>query len=93
VYIKYSPQANLTNTENQIKRLVQNAVPGLSYDNISVFLQAASYRYQPVSQPSGGDVSQVSRQLAQYKMPLVVGLSGIMLLSLGGMWWMRRKSC
>lgn len=92
VYIKYSPQANLTNTENQIKRLVQNAVPGLSYDNISVFLQAASYRYQPVSQPSG-DVSQVSRQLAQYKLPLVVGLSGIMLLSLGGMWWMRRKSC
>ncbi|MDR9767922.1 type III secretion inner membrane ring lipoprotein SctJ [Shewanella baltica] len=91
VYIKYSPQANLTNTENQIKSLVQNAVPGLSYDNISVFLQAASYRYQAITQPTSSSSSQLLAQVEAYKLPLVISLSGIILFSIGGMWWMRRK--
>ena len=50
VYIKYSPQANLTTQENQIKGLIQNAVPGLSYDRITVFLQAATMAINPLYQ-------------------------------------------
>ncbi|MPY23977.1 type III secretion system inner membrane ring lipoprotein SctJ [Shewanella sp. YLB-07] len=92
VYIKYSPQANLSNSENQIKSLIQNSVPGLSFEHISVYLQASSYRYQPIVQPAKhAGLSQFSTQLEQYKLPIVISLSGIFLMSLGGMWWMRRK--
>ncbi|AQS36182.1 type III secretion apparatus lipoprotein, YscJ/HrcJ family [Shewanella psychrophila] len=92
VYIKYSPQANLSNSENQIKSLIQNSVPGLSFEHISVYLQASSYRYQPIVQPTTHTgLSLFSTELEQYKLPIVISLSGIFLMSLGGMWWMRRK--
>lgn len=92
VYIKYSPQANLSNSENQIKSLIQNAVPGLDFEHISVYLQATSYRYQPITSPTqSSSVDQITAKVEQYKLPIVISLSGIFLMSIGGMWWMRRK--
>ncbi len=92
VYIKYSPQANLTTQENQIKSLIQNAVPGLSYDRITLFLQAANYGYQsapPVK--SDNEWSKLLAKVEYNKIPIVVGLVLLLLLSMFGFLWLRRK--
>jgi len=92
VYIKYSPQANLSNSENQIKSLIQNAVPGLDFEHISVFLQATSYRYQAITPPTkSSSIDQITAKVEQHKFPIMISLSGIFLISIGGMWLMRRK--
>jgi type III secretion protein J len=46
VFIKYSPQFNLSNYEVQIRSLVRDGVPDIASDQISVVMQAADYRYQ-----------------------------------------------
>ena len=47
VFIKYSPEANLTNREAEIKSLIHDGIPNLHPENISIVLQAADYRYLP----------------------------------------------
>ena len=92
VYIKYSPQANLTTQENQIKGLIQNAIPGLSYDRITVFLQAANYGYQtaPAQQPESGSASLI-KKIEDNKLPIIIGLVILVLLSVFGFLFLRRK--
>ncbi|BAJ02212.1 type III secretion system inner membrane ring lipoprotein SctJ [Shewanella violacea] len=92
VFIKYSPQANLSNAKNNIKKLIQNSVTGLSVDNISVYLQESNYRYQPIT-PSTSHTgnSGLLSAIETYKLPLVTGLLMIFLISMGGMWWMRGR--
>ncbi|RLV59782.1 EscJ/YscJ/HrcJ family type III secretion inner membrane ring protein [Parashewanella curva] len=93
VYIKYSPQANLSTRENDIKGLVQNAVPGLSYERISLFLQAANYGYQSAPPLKDEDMwSEVISIIEENKMPAVISLTLIFLLSLVGVVWLRRRS-
>lgn len=45
VLVKYSPETNMAHFINQIKSLVHNSVPGLSYEAITVVLQATNYRF------------------------------------------------
>ncbi len=92
VYIKYSPQANLTTQENQIKGLIQNAIPGLSFDRISVFLQAANYGYQSApAQESTDNVTQLINKVEDNKLPVIIGLVLLVLLSVFGFLFLRRK--
>ncbi|MCL1076960.1 EscJ/YscJ/HrcJ family type III secretion inner membrane ring protein [Parashewanella spongiae] len=92
VYIKYSPQANLTTQENQIKSLIQNAVPGLSYDRITLFIQAANYGYQsapPVK--NDNEWAKLIAKIEYNKVPIVIGLGMLLLLCMFGFFWLRRK--
>lgn len=51
VFIKYSPQTNLSNYEVQIRSLVRDGIPDITSDQISVVMQAADFRYEgPVAQ-------------------------------------------
>lgn len=56
VFVKHTPGINMQSRENDIRSLIQNGIPNLRAENISVVLQATDYRYQralPVSeQPS-----------------------------------------
>lgn len=51
-FIKYSPERNFLNRETEIRSLVFNSVPNLQAENISVVMQAADYRYQPLPAPA-----------------------------------------
>ncbi|RYV00977.1 EscJ/YscJ/HrcJ family type III secretion inner membrane ring protein [Shewanella sp. OPT22] len=92
VYIKYSPQANLTTQENQIKGLIQNAIPGLSFDRISVFLQAANYGFQSApAQQQEDDFTRFIKKIEDNKLPVIIGLVLLVLLSVFGFLFLRRK--
>ncbi|MEQ5842612.1 type III secretion inner membrane ring lipoprotein SctJ [Paraburkholderia acidicola] len=54
VYIKYRPGVDLQVMAPMVKELVTHSIEGLSYDNVSLFLQAESPSAQPASQGSGG---------------------------------------
>lgn len=43
VFIKYAPENNLQNSLTQIKGLVHDSIPDLSYDKISIVLQPINY--------------------------------------------------
>jgi len=49
VFVKYSPERNLSNQEADIRALVLKSVPNLEPQNISVVLQSADYRYLQAS--------------------------------------------
>ena len=90
VYIKYSPEANLGNSESQIRNLIKNAVPDLSYENISLFLQPAEFRYQPVVEtPSQWKGYQ--NWLVENKTPVTIGLGSILVAGVTGLALGRRK--
>lgn len=45
VFVKYSPQFNLSSYEMQIRSLIADGVPGIAPGQISVVMQAADFRY------------------------------------------------
>jgi len=52
VFIKYSPDVNLDGFITQIKSLVHNSVPELTYESISVVLQPAQYLLHKKESPA-----------------------------------------
>lgn len=79
VHIKYSPEANLSSSETQIRSLIKNAVPDLQYENISLFLQPADFRYQSVAQQSkaSDDWDDLRNWLVANKTYFTIGLGSI----------------
>ncbi|ARD40540.1 type III secretion inner membrane ring lipoprotein SctJ [Edwardsiella ictaluri] len=65
VFIKYSPDVNLPAREAEIRALINNGIPGLAPDRISVTLQRAEYRYQPP-----GAVAAEDHKIILYGYPL-----------------------
>lgn len=47
VLIKYSPEINISVYRDQIKSLIHDSIPGISYDNISIMMTPAAFRYRP----------------------------------------------
>ncbi|MCL9783824.1 type III secretion inner membrane ring lipoprotein SctJ [Vibrio sp. S4M6] len=45
VMIKYSPEVNISVYRDQIKSLIHDSIPGISYDNISIMMVPATFRY------------------------------------------------
>jgi type III secretion protein J len=84
VLVKYSPETNMAHFINQIKSLVHNSMPGLSYEAITVVLQATNYRFlqqqipeiSPVkSLTTSGTVTEVSTPLSPwFKRPPLAGI-------------------
>jgi type III secretion protein J len=83
VFIKYSPERNLLNREMDIKSLIYNSVPNLRAENISIVLQAADYRYQPLSEPdiTADDQSNRWTWLAQNRLLLAISLGALTVLA------------
>ncbi|EGY29853.1 type III secretion apparatus lipoprotein, YscJ/HrcJ family [Candidatus Regiella insecticola 5.15] len=52
VFIKFSPEVNLASYSPQIKSLVQDAVPGVAYEKISVLIQPANFRFSAQTTPA-----------------------------------------
>lgn len=45
VFIKFSPEVNLESYSSQIKSLIHDAIPGIDYEQISVLMQPANFRF------------------------------------------------
>ncbi len=52
VFVKYSPEVNMTNREADIRRLLLDSVPNVVPERISVVLQASTFRYAPPARPA-----------------------------------------
>ncbi|MDI2590431.1 type III secretion inner membrane ring lipoprotein SctJ [Pseudomonas sp. 681] len=93
VFIKYSPERNLLNRETAIKSLIFNSVPNLLSENISIVLQAADYRYQPLPEPSGSSDAPHA-WLDHNRLPimfLLVALAVLILAIMVGKWIRSRR--
>lgn len=95
VFIKYSPERNLLNRETAIKSLIFNSVPNLLSENISIVLQAADYRYQPLPEPSASTSADAALPwLDHSRLPLMVLLVALAVLTVAIMLgrWIRSRS-
>jgi type III secretion protein J len=55
VLVKYTPEVNLRALSAQLKKLIQNALPGVKQEHISMIVQAVDYRFaatEPASSAS-----------------------------------------
>ena len=92
IYIKYSPEANLSSSEAQIRNLIKNSVPELQYENISLFLQPADFRYQPVVQPNNGsDWVEIQTWFFANKTPVMISLGSIFIAGVACLALSRRR--
>jgi len=92
IYIKYSPEANLSSSEAQIRNLIKNAVPDLQYENISLFLQPADFRYQPVVQPNtGSEWGDIQNWFVANKTPVTISLGSIFIAGVACLALRRRR--
>ncbi|RSD30948.1 type III secretion system inner membrane ring lipoprotein SctJ [Vibrio pectenicida] len=92
IYIKYSPEANLSSSEAQIRNLIKNSVPDLHYENISLFLQPADFRYQPVVQPNNGsDWGDIQNWFVANKTPVTISLGSIFIAGVACLALSRRR--
>jgi type III secretion protein J len=83
VYIKYRPGIDLKMMAPMVKDLVAHSIEGLSYDNVSLFLQAAPPK--EIGQPDGAQGGPLARALSLLALALV--LSTIVAFAV---FWLRR---
>ncbi|RQR48091.1 EscJ/YscJ/HrcJ family type III secretion inner membrane ring protein [Burkholderia sp. Bp9126] len=74
VYVKYSPERNLTGRETDIRSLVVTATPGLSAERVSIVLQPADYRYQMRAEEPAEGQTRAPVWLRKYRLTLGVAL-------------------
>lgn len=79
VYIKYRPGIDLHATAPMVKDLVAHSIEGLSYDNVSLFLQADS----AASQRAAGLGGDTLANLLMLRTPFAWLASLLLLLTLG----------
>lgn len=96
IYIKYSPEANLTNYESQIRGLIKNAVPDLPYENISLFLQPAEFRYQSEQAPHDvvdnvSEQSQFHHWVFEHRFEIIIGCGVIFVAGVFGILFFGRR--
>jgi len=84
VFIKHRPGVDLNARLGQIKALVVNALPGLSYDNVTVALFAA----EPL--PTRAPVPEALGGLDALLWALIA-LGGAIGAAGGGLWWWNRR--
>lgn len=95
VFIKYSPQVNMETFRMQIRNLVENAVPGLQYDHISILMQPASYRIAAPTpgnhqDPQGRAIHWLMQHYRFLMIPLALTLLAMMYLAMER-WRQRRR--
>ena len=93
VFIKYSPEVNLTTQQAQIKALVMNSVPGLTPDQISLVMQAGRYRYMPDITTTVGASPPWLEAIRQRLWLAVLAAAGITVTFAFGLaaWWSNRR--
>lgn len=88
VFIKYTPAVNMQNLEGDIRSLIQNGIPNLSAEKISVVLQATDYRYQS-SLTTSPQPMRLRGHVLWLGLILILAIS---VIALGVIAWRRRKA-
>lgn len=79
VYIKYRPGVDLRAMAPMVKDLVTHSIEGLSYDNVSLFLQAETSNPQEAAGAAGGGLPS----LLLMRSPFAWTLAALLALTLG----------
>jgi type III secretion protein J len=96
VFVKYSPEINMTQRMTDIRSLVHDSVPGVAPERISIVLQPADYRLPRASidASSGGQASAsaAGRRWAPALGWGMVAVACVGLIAAGVVAWRRRAS-
>ncbi|VVD99987.1 EscJ/YscJ/HrcJ family type III secretion inner membrane ring protein [Pandoraea aquatica] len=92
VFVKYSPEINMTQRMTDIRSLVHDSVPGVSPERISIVLQPADYRLpraaiEAAAVPANGDGEMSWRPWLGWGM---FATAAMVLAVAGAMAWRRR---
>ncbi|WP_199911613.1 type III secretion system inner membrane ring lipoprotein SctJ [Dongshaea marina] len=82
VLIKYSPEVNMSRYQDQIKGLIRDSIPGISYDKISILLMPATFRYSSNAVLPGVTKSDVTQR---NQILFIAGIAGIISSLIGFM--------
>lgn len=74
VYIKFSPRVNLEAFRVQIKSLIEKAIPGVQYDQISILMQPAGYRTRVAPPPKSVEERALLKWLSRYRQHVMLTL-------------------
>ncbi|HGJ5876265.1 MAG TPA: type III secretion system inner membrane ring lipoprotein SctJ [Arsenophonus sp.] len=91
VYIKYSPEVNMSGVEAQIRNLIKNAISGLQYDKISLFLQPAEFRYQPQLIKTDDEWQHIQNYIVENKKLILLSFAGVFIVGTAALIFGRRK--
>ena len=91
VYIKYSPEVNMSGVEVQIRNLIKNAISGLQYDKISLFLQPAEFRYQPQIIKTDDQWQHIQNYIVENKKLILLSFTGVFIVGAAALIFRRRK--
>ncbi|MDR5616360.1 type III secretion system inner membrane ring lipoprotein SctJ [Arsenophonus sp.] len=91
VYIKYSPEVNMSGVEAQIRNLIKNAISGLQSDKISLFLQPAEFRYQPQKIQTEPQWQYLQNYIVANKTLILLTITGIFIVVFAALIFGRRK--
>jgi|GEM_PF-938841 len=80
VFIKYSPQINLEAFRIQIQSLIAKSIPGIRQEQISILMQPAEFRLQPVNNvKEASDIFPFDKQgiqwLMQHRQWVIAGMA------------------
>ncbi|MDR3400359.1 MAG: type III secretion inner membrane ring lipoprotein SctJ [Pandoraea sp.] len=96
VFVKYSPEVNMTQRMTDIRSLVHDSVPGVSPERISIVLQPSDYRLPRAAiNASSGEPGSASANGGRWRSALgwsVAAAAGVGLIAAGAMAWRRRAS-
>ncbi|WGO83952.1 type III secretion system inner membrane ring lipoprotein SctJ [Arsenophonus apicola] len=91
VYIKYSPEVNMSGVEAQIRNLIKNAISGLQSDKISLFLQPAEFRYQPQKIQTNQQWQYLQNYIVANKTLILLTFTAIFIVVFAAVIFGRRK--
>jgi type III secretion protein J len=79
VFIKYSPERNLSIHDAEIRSLVVNGTPSLSPDHVSIVLQPTNYRYKAIADNAAEQETGITAWLKRHRstLGLILGTLGI----------------
>jgi type III secretion protein J len=92
IFIKYSPEFNMSTRQAEIKALIMNSVPDLKPEEISLVMQPSLYRLMPVSQTWVKQPAWVgNKRVYKWLIALCVGFGTMALVAGIVVWWANRR--
>lgn len=96
VFVKYSPEVNMTQRMTDIRSLVHDSVPGVTPERISIVLQPSDYRLPRAAiNASSGAQAEVAAKAGRWRTALgwgMVAAASVGLIAAGVMAWRRRAT-
>ncbi|MFT8211845.1 MAG: EscJ/YscJ/HrcJ family type III secretion inner membrane ring protein SsaJ [Symbiopectobacterium sp.] len=90
VFIKYYPRVNLEEFILQINSMIEKAMPGVQYDQISILMQPAGYRARVAPPPKSVEERAILKWLSRYRqyvtLTLILLASALLILAVWKGW-------